>query len=182
LPGPGGFSVSEGGSPERRARCLCPGLHRPQGRSALARGPRRCPRRHGRARAPLGTGRRRGRRRRRAHRHPARTLGERPPRVWQLALLAPSRDGPGSRALYEAGVEIERLTAATIVSLSRHTAVYKLRGVGDQLPRYFADLGDPRFATSMAFGHNRYATNTSTSFDRVQPFAVFAHNGEINTI
>src|SRR5882762_9299874 len=104
------------------------------------------------------------------------------PRFWQLALLAPSRDGAGSRALYDAGVEIERLSAATVVSLSRHTAVYKLRGAGHQLPRYFADLADPLFATSMAFGHNRYATNTSTSFDRVQPFATFAHNGEINTI
>src|SRR5437773_8932889 len=104
------------------------------------------------------------------------------PRFWQLALLAPSRDGPGSRGPYEAAGEIERLTAATAVSLSRHTAVYKLRGAGHQLPRYFADLGDPRFATSMAFGHNRYATNTSTSFARVQPFPVFAHNGEINTI
>jgi glutamate synthase (NADPH) large chain len=104
------------------------------------------------------------------------------PIFWQLALLAPSRDAPGSRALYAAAVEIERLTAATVVSLSRHTAVYKLRGAGHQLPLYFADLADPRFATSMAFGHNRYATNTSTSFDRVQPFASFAHNGEINTI
>src|SRR6266850_4145646 len=104
------------------------------------------------------------------------------PRFLQLALLAPRGAALGSRALYEAGVEIERLTAATIVSLSRHTAVYKLRGAGHQLPRYFADLADPRFATSMAFGHNRYATNTSTSFDRVQPFATFAHNGEINTI
>jgi glutamate synthase (NADPH/NADH) large chain len=104
------------------------------------------------------------------------------PRFWQLALLAPSYDGPGSRALYEAAVEIERLTGVTVVSFSRHTVVYKLRGAGDQLPRYFADLGDPRFATTMAFGHNRYATNTSTSFDRVQPFAAFAHNGEINTI
>src|SRR5713226_1739453 len=114
------------------------------------------------------------------------TLGPRgrveEPRFWQVGLLAPARGGAGSRALYEAGVEIERLTGATVVSLSRHTAVYKLRGAGDQLPRYFADLGDPRFATSMAFGHNRYATNTSTSFDRVQPFASFAHNGEINTI
>jgi glutamate synthase (NADPH/NADH) large chain len=104
------------------------------------------------------------------------------PRFWQLALLTPTRGAPGSRALYAAGVEIERLTAATVVSLSRHTAVYKLRGAGHQLPRYFADLADPLFATSMGFGHNRYATNTSTSFDRVQPFATFAHNGEINTI
>src|SRR2546428_4506514 len=104
------------------------------------------------------------------------------PRFLQLALLAPRGAALGSRALYEAGVEIERATSATVVSLSRHTAVYKLRGAGHQLTSYFADLADPRFATSSAFGHNRYATNTSTSFTRVQPFPVFAHNGEINTI
>src|SRR5881628_1007203 len=104
------------------------------------------------------------------------------PRFLQLALLAPRGATLGSRALYEAGVDIERLTSATVVSLSRHTAVYKLRGAGHQLTSYFADLADPRFATSSAFGHNRYATNTSTSFTRVQPFPVFAHNGEINTI
>src|SRR5207244_9170673 len=77
---------------------------------------------------------------------------------------------------------IERATTATVVSLSRHTAVYKLRGAGHQLTSYFADLADPLFATSVAFGHNRYATNTTTSFTRVQPLPVFAHNGEINTI
>src|SRR5436309_6140689 len=104
------------------------------------------------------------------------------PLFLQLALLAPRGAALGSRALYEAGVDIERGTTATVVSLSRHTAVYKLRGAGHQLTSYFADLADPRFATSAGFGHNRYATNTSTSFTRVQPFAVFAHNGEINTI
>ncbi len=104
------------------------------------------------------------------------------PRFWQLALLAPGRAAVGSRALYEAGVEIERLSAATIVSLSRHSAVYKLRGGAEQLLPYFDDLRDERFATSLAFGHDRYATNTSTSFERVQPFPVFAHNGEIDTI
>ena len=104
------------------------------------------------------------------------------PRFLQVALLAPRGAALGSRALYEAGVEIERTTPATVISLSRHSAVYKLRGAGHQLVSYFADLGDPRFATSVAFGHNRYATNTTTSFTRVQPFAVFAHNGEINTI
>src|SRR5438309_1500620 len=104
------------------------------------------------------------------------------PLFLQLALLAPRGAALGSRALYEAGVEIERVTSATVVSLSRHTAVYWLRGAGNQLTSYFADLADRRFATSVAFGHNRYATNTSTSFTRVQPFPVFAHNGEINTI
>ncbi|HYR95033.1 MAG TPA: glutamate synthase-related protein, partial [Methylomirabilota bacterium] len=104
------------------------------------------------------------------------------PRFWQLALIAPGRGGVASRALYEAGVEIERLTAATVVSLSRHSAIYKLRGGPEQLLPYFDDLRDERFATSMAFGHDRYSTNTSTTFDRVQPFPVFAHNGEIDTI
>src|ERR1700716_1506372 len=104
------------------------------------------------------------------------------PRFWQLALevLGPSRRA--GRRLHSAGVEIERATPATIVSLSRSTAVYKLRGHPQQLTPYFTDLADPRFRTSMAFGHNRYATNTTTSFERVQPFPSFAHNGEINTI
>ena len=31
-------------------------------------------------------------------------------------------------------------------------------------------------------GHNRYSTNTSPSFRRVQPFGVLGHNGEINTV
>ncbi|HEY8756945.1 MAG TPA: glutamate synthase-related protein [Candidatus Limnocylindria bacterium] len=104
------------------------------------------------------------------------------PRFWQLALqvLGPARRA--GRRLYRVGIEVERETLATIVSLSRSTVVYKLRGHPQQLAGYFTDLADPRFRTSMAFGHNRYATNTTTSFERVQPFAAFAHNGEINSI
>ena len=104
------------------------------------------------------------------------------PRILQLALLAPGRGAVGSRALYESAVEIERETDATVVSLSRHTVVYKLRGSPEQLVPYHGDLAHPLFATSLAFGHDRYATNTTTSFERVQPFPVFAHNGEIDTI
>ena len=65
------------------------------------------------------------------------------PRFLQLALLAPRGAALGSRALYEAGVEIERTTPATVVSLSRHSAVYKLRGSGHQLVSYFADPTAP---------------------------------------
>jgi len=111
---------------------------------------------------------------------PRATAGEPHFRQVALEVLGPSRRAGGR--LYRAGVEIERLTPATIVSLSRSTVVYKLRGHPQQLAAYFTDLADPRFRTSMAFGHNRYATNTTTSFERVQPFATFAHNGEINTI
>src|SRR5947209_17799238 len=96
------------------------------------------------------------------------------PRFWQLALqvLGPSRRA--GRRLYRAGVELERVTDATVVSLSRSTAVYKLRGHPQQLGAYFTDLADPRFRTSMAFGHNRSATNTTTRFDRVPPVPTFA--------
>ena len=104
------------------------------------------------------------------------------PRFWQLALQVRGPARRAGRRLYRVGVEIEERTSVTVVSLSRSTVVYKLRGHPQQLAAYFTDLADPRFRTSMAFGHNRYATNTTTSFERVQPFAAFAHNGEINTI
>ncbi len=104
------------------------------------------------------------------------------PRFWQIALHVPGSRKVGATALHETWSDIEVSTAATVVSLSRRSAVYKLRGDATQLPRAFADLADPRFATSLAFGHNRYATNTTTSFERVQPFPSIAHNGEINTI
>lgn len=104
------------------------------------------------------------------------------PRFWQLALQAHASGRRGDRSLHLAAVEIEARTPATVVSLSRSTAVYKLRGSARQLVPYFADLGDPRFRTSAAFGHNRYSTNTTSAFSRVQPFAAFAHNGEIDTI
>ena len=104
------------------------------------------------------------------------------PRFWQLGLRVGGSRSAGASALHGAWFDIERTTTATVVSLSRRSVVYKLRGDAMALPRAYADLADPRFATSLAFGHNRYATNTTTSFERVQPFASIAHNGEINTI
>ncbi|GAC1700788.1 MAG: glutamate synthase-related protein [Candidatus Limnocylindrales bacterium] len=104
------------------------------------------------------------------------------PRFWQLALSVDADPVVTDRALWRAAAAIEAETSATVVSLSRSTAVYKLRGDATQLALYFTDLADPRFTTSMAFGHNRYSTNTTTTFERVQPFLSFAHNGEIDTI
>jgi glutamate synthase (NADPH/NADH) large chain len=104
------------------------------------------------------------------------------PRFWQVGLHVGGSRSAGAAALHGAWTDIEIATTATVVSLSRRSAVYKLRGDAAMLPRAYADLADPRFVTSLAFGHNRYATNTTTSFERVQPFASIAHNGEINTI
>ena len=55
-------------------------------------------------------------------------------------------------------------------------------GAGDILPKYYHDLANPLVASTMTLGHNRYSTNTLSSFFRVQPFSVLGHNGEINTI
>jgi len=104
------------------------------------------------------------------------------PRFWQLGLYVGGSRTAGATALHGAWTDIEIATLATVVSLSRRSVVYKLRGDATALPHAYGDLADPRFLTSLAFGHNRYATNTTTSFERVQPFASIAHNGEINTI
>ncbi len=51
-----------------------------------------------------------------------------------------------------------------------------------QLDAFFPDLTDPEFQTAFAIFHQRYSTNTTPTWRRVQPFRFLAHNGEINTI
>ncbi len=68
------------------------------------------------------------------------------------------------------------------VSLSTRTMVYKALVPGAELAAFYPDLADPRFATRFALFHRRFSTNTTTSWDRAQPFRLIAHNGEINTI
>ncbi len=104
------------------------------------------------------------------------------PEFWQVAVLAPE-DGPAADPLlFKVGLAIEEETPLTVVSFSVHTTVFKVRGAPETLVHYFPELVDPRFATRAVIGHNRYSTNTSTAFERVQPFHLLGHNGEINTI
>ncbi len=67
-------------------------------------------------------------------------------------------------------------------SLSCRTIVYKALCTGITLPELYLDLKNPKFETSFAIFHRRFSTNTKTSWDKVQPFRLIAHNGEINTI
>jgi len=69
-----------------------------------------------------------------------------------------------------------------IASLSSRTIVYKGMLVGTQLPVFYPDLRDPRFASPYALVHQRYSTNTFPSWQLAQPFRLLAHNGEINTL
>src|SRR5205807_392580 len=79
-------------------------------------------------------------------------------------------------------MQIERDTRVHVVSLSADSAVYKIRGSAEALMRYYPELRHPEFLSAVTVGHNRYSTNTASAFERVQPFTILGHNGEINTI
>lgn len=105
------------------------------------------------------------------------------PASWQIALLTPNLEVPARDALlFDLQLAIEEHTAALTVSLSADSVVYKVRGTAQVLTAYYPDLSDPDFTSAISIGHNRYSTNTTTAFERVQPFSLLGHNGEINTI
>jgi glutamate synthase (NADPH/NADH) large chain len=52
----------------------------------------------------------------------------------------------------------------------------------ENLPKFFLDLNDPRFESSLAVFHQRFSTNTWPQWKLAQPFRFLAHNGEINTV
>lgn len=106
------------------------------------------------------------------------------PLFWQLALSSQEEltGYPYAQRLFELQIAIETAHHVHVASLSPYTAAYKVMGAASILPRYFRDLADDRFASSVTIGHNRYSTNTLSNFFRVQPFSLLGHNGEINTI
>lgn len=104
------------------------------------------------------------------------------PLFWQVALIPSNKITNLEETLFNASLAIEEDADVHVASLSSYHVVYKVMGAGDQLPAYYKDLSHNKIASSMTLGHNRYSTNTLTSFFRVQPFSLLGHNGEINTI
>jgi glutamate synthase (NADPH) large chain len=104
------------------------------------------------------------------------------PVFWQFACLSQKKDKDLTNILFQALIDLEKNNDVHVASLSQNHVVYKVMGAGDILPRYYQDLANPLVASTMTLGHNRYSTNTLSSFFRVQPFSVLGHNGEINTI
>jgi glutamate synthase (NADPH/NADH) large chain/glutamate synthase (ferredoxin) len=88
------------------------------------------------------------------------------------------------RKLYVIRRVAERAAGRDLVvpSCSARTIVYKGMLSAPQLPRYFPDLGDDRFATAVALVHSRFSTNTFPSWELAHPYRLIAHNGEINTL
>src|SRR6185369_733146 len=105
------------------------------------------------------------------------------PHLWQVAGMV--RQGPlehVERTLFDLALKIEQRTKISVASLSSNVVVYKVRGSIETLYQYYPELRNPDFTTAITIGHARYSTNTATSFERVQPFSLLGHNGEINTI
>ncbi|MBI4751253.1 MAG: glutamate synthase large subunit [Acidobacteria bacterium] len=67
-------------------------------------------------------------------------------------------------------------------SISAETIVYKALVRSEKLDQFYLDLQSPQYRTRFALFHRRFSTNTSTAWDKAQPFRLIAHNGEINTI
>ena len=91
------------------------------------------------------------------------------------------------RRLYMARRQAEKANQGVdehfyLPSLSPHTLLYKGLVTPDNLPRFFLDLQDERFESSLAVFHQRFSTNTWPQWKLAQPFRFLAHNGEINTV
>jgi len=90
------------------------------------------------------------------------------------------------RALYLVRRRIERrareagLLDLYVCSLSARSIIYKGMFLAEEIDRFYADLRDPAFVSSIAIFHQRYSTNTFPEWRLAQPFRMLAHNGEIN--
>ncbi|MCY3744235.1 MAG: glutamate synthase large subunit [Candidatus Poribacteria bacterium] len=112
------------------------------------------------------------------------------PEIQQVLVERPEQltDDAFERRLYLICKELEhRITAAGldefhIASFSHRTIVYKGLLVAPQLSQFYLDLKDPDFEAALAVFHQRYSTNTSSTWMLAQPFHTLAHNGEINTL
>jgi hypothetical protein len=56
-------------------------------------------------------------------------------------------------------------------TLSPHTLSYKGLVTPENLPKFFLDLNDPRFESSLAVFHQRFSTNTWPQWKLAQPSA-----------
>ncbi|MBL8132111.1 MAG: alpha-hydroxy-acid oxidizing protein [Anaerolineae bacterium] len=86
------------------------------------------------------------------------------------------------RTIYQLQKSIETEFKVHFPSFSSRSVVYKVQGTIEILRRYYPELRDPDYASTVTLGHARYSTNTNPIFERAQPFNVLGHNGEFNTI
>ena len=118
-------------------------------------------------------------------------LGERArksaPTIIQAHLSPPSGTRAGDEEAELAAVRtrkrIERSGVnAYIASLSFRTVTYKALCAAEQLDAFYLDLLNPEIEIPFGIFHQRFATNTTPTWERAQPFRMLCHNGEINAL
>src|SRR4051794_30437245 len=119
-------------------------------------------------------------------RHVGKTARRVAPLIRQLFVAAAPEldDDAFERKLYVIRRRAEIAAGAELVvpSFSSRRVVYKGMLTAPQLPGYFPDLLDERFASALALVHSRFSTNTFPSWELAHPYRLIAHNGEINTV
>ncbi len=96
-------------------------------------------------------------------------------------------EGDFNRALFIARRQAEMAVEASdadfyIPSMHSQLMAYKGLVMPRELPIYYTDLQDERFASSSCSYHQRFSTNTLPQWRLAQPFRFLAHNGELNTV
>src|SRR5262249_58297443 len=72
--------------------------------------------------------------------------------------------------------------SACLPNLWANTLIYKGMLLADQIETMFPDIVDPLVESALALVHQRFSTNTFTSWPLAHPYRYVAHNGEINTL
>jgi glutamate synthase domain-containing protein 2/glutamate synthase domain-containing protein 1/glutamate synthase domain-containing protein 3 len=111
------------------------------------------------------------------------------PLIEQALVLRPLGADPdeGERRAFRARRRAEHTARSEyvklyIASFSFRTVVYKALCAAHQLGSFYPDLVDESYDAWFAIFHQRFATNTTPTWERAQPFRFLGHNGEINTI
>jgi glutamate synthase domain-containing protein 2/glutamate synthase domain-containing protein 1/glutamate synthase domain-containing protein 3 len=78
--------------------------------------------------------------------------------------------------------ECQGIKGFYIPSFSSRTVVYKGLLAAPTLEKFYLDLRDPNYQTSLAVFHQRYSTNTFPTWPLSQSCRMLSHNGEINTV
>ncbi len=111
------------------------------------------------------------------------------PQIEQIFVNAPANMDADSfeRHLYVARRRAEKSLEPNdpvfyLPTLSCRVISYKGLVMPANLPVFYPDLNDARFASSLAVFHQRFSTNTWPQWRLAQPFRYLAHNGEINPV
>ena len=110
------------------------------------------------------------------------------PGVWQAFVDLPDAADTDSRErlLYRLRRRVEKRfvdeSSFFAVTCSSQVIGYKGLVLPENLPVFYPDLCDPRFASALVTYHQRFSTNTWPEWRLCQPFRILAHNGELNTV